>query len=54
MFLFLILQYNNIKDVNQISLWDAIITSASDSVIDLNNQAAEYLAYDMSNKLKYY
>ena len=41
------------KDINQISLWDAIIGDVGDAHIILKDQAAEYLAYDMSNKLKY-
>jgi hypothetical protein len=47
--------YSNfyIQNVNQLVLWDAIITSKDDAQITLKNQKPKYFAYDMSTKLEY-
>lgn len=53
LFVYVVAEYETaLHETNQIVLWDYIITSKEDAFLQLNSQSAEYLAYDLSNRLQ--
>ncbi|TPX58000.1 hypothetical protein SpCBS45565_g08094 [Spizellomyces sp. 'palustris'] len=52
LFLYVVAEYETPShNVNQIVIWDDIITSKEDAIVTLRNKKAEYIASDMSHKL---
>ncbi len=53
LFAYVVAEYaTNTHEVNQMILWDYIVTSKEDALLQISGQAPEYIAYDMSNKLQ--